>query len=139
MRKLAGLVVSLAIMTQGVFGATITGYCPCVACCGPTPDVSKTFPGLSCAGPRALEKGSIVYIEDVGFRVVTDRTHIKYDGRFDVCFQTHREALKQGKSLNQTVLLIWSPSGGYTLSVPVAVTQDGNIRVNAVRALIYTQ
>ena len=62
-------------------------------------------PGITVAGPRSIPFGTRVWIEGVGVRVVQDRLARKYDGRFDVFFASHKEALRFGKrSLKVKVL-----------------------------------
>jgi len=53
--------------------------------------------GRSCAGPRSLPLGTVVWIDGVGLRIVEDRTHKRYDGRFDVFMETEAECLQFGK------------------------------------------
>lgn len=53
--------------------------------------------GRSCAGPRNLPFGTVVWIDGVGLRIVEDRTHKRYDGRFDVFMETEAACLQFGK------------------------------------------
>lgn len=59
---------------------------------------SGTWPkvGRTCAGPRWIPFGTRVYIQGVGWRVVEDRTHIRFNGRFDIFMGTEQECLKWG-------------------------------------------
>lgn len=80
---------------------TVTAYCACVKCCGKWaggPTASGVIPkqGETVAGPRNIKFGTVVEIEGLGKRVVQDRTAKKYDGRIDVFFSDHKEALKFG-------------------------------------------
>lgn len=89
---------------------TVTAYCPCSKCCGrwsggPTASGKMPVAGITVAGPRSIPFGTRVWIEGVGVRVVQDRLARKYDGRFDLYFATHAEALRFGKrSLKVKVL-----------------------------------
>ena len=89
---------------------TVTAYCPCKVCCGqwaggPTASGKMPVAGITVAGPRSIPFGTRVWIEGVGERVVQDRLARKYDGRFDVFFASHKEALRFGKrSLKVKVL-----------------------------------
>ena len=89
---------------------TVTAYCPCKVCCGqwaggPTASGRMPVAGITVAGPRSIPFGTRVWIEGVGVRVVQDRLARKYDGRFDLYFATHAEALRFGKrSLKVKVL-----------------------------------
>jgi 3D (Asp-Asp-Asp) domain-containing protein len=81
---------------------TVTAYCPCKVCCGqwaggPTASGKMPVVGVTCAGPRRIPFGTRVRIEGLGERVVQDRLARKYDGRFDVFFASHKEALRFGK------------------------------------------
>ena len=81
---------------------TVTAYCPCKVCCGqwaggPTASGKMPVAGITVAGPRSIPFGTRVWIEGVGERVVQDRLARKYDGRFDVFFASHKEALRFGK------------------------------------------
>ena len=81
---------------------TVTAYCPCKVCCGqwaggPTASGKMPKAGVTCAGPRRIPFGTRVRIEGLGERVVQDRLARKYDGRFDVFFASHKEALRFGK------------------------------------------
>jgi len=89
---------------------TVTAYCPCKVCCGkwsggPTASGKMPKPGITVAGPRSIPFGTRVWIEGVGVRVVQDRLARKYDGRFDLYFSSHADALRFGKrSLKVRVL-----------------------------------
>jgi 3D (Asp-Asp-Asp) domain-containing protein len=77
--------------------ATITAYCCCPICCGPhatglAANGRPPVEGETCAGPRSLPLGTIVSIEGVGLRRVTDRTAKRFDGRFDIYFAEHQAA-----------------------------------------------
>jgi 3D (Asp-Asp-Asp) domain-containing protein len=89
---------------------TVTAYCPCKVCCGkwsggPTASGKMPKPGITVAGPRSIPFGTRVLIEGVGERVVQDRLARKYDGRFDLYFSSHKEALRFGKRTLQVRIL----------------------------------
>ena len=106
------LLLVLLLLASSLHAETITAYCCCDICCGPRKDLlpskkghsSKRLAangkppveGVTCAGPRRLPLGTVVWIEGVGRRVVTDRTARRYDGRFDVYFNSHRDAKRFG-------------------------------------------
>lgn len=87
--------------TNQVF--TVTAYCGCVKCCGKWAATHKTADGhtpkegITCAAPRSVPFGTKLDIEGVGTRIVQDRLAKKYDGRIDIYFAKHSEALKFGK------------------------------------------
>ena len=89
---------------------TVTAYCPCKVCCGqwsggPTASGKMPKAGVTVAGPRRIPFGTRVWIEGVGERVVQDRLARKYDGRFDLYFSSHKEALRFGKRTLQVRIL----------------------------------
>jgi len=57
-----------------------------------------TYPvqGRTCAGPRWIPLGTVVYIEGVGERIVEDRTNIRYNGRYDVYMNSEDDCLEFG-------------------------------------------
>ena len=59
---------------------------------------SGTWPkeGRTCAGPRNIPFGTVVWIEGVGERIVEDRLALKYDNRYDVFMATENECLEWG-------------------------------------------
>lgn len=80
----------------------VTAYCACRLCCGASADgvtASGVEPvqGVTVAAPRAVPFGTRVHIEGIGWRTVQDRTARRYDGRFDVYFTRHRDAVRFGK------------------------------------------
>ena len=89
---------------------TVTAYCPCKVCCGqwaggPTASGRMPVAGITVAGPRSIPFGTRVWIEGVGVRVVQDRLARKYDGRFDLYFSSHADALRFGKRTLQVRIL----------------------------------
>ena len=59
---------------------------------------SGTWPkeGRTVAGPRNVPFGTVVWIDGIGERVVEDRTHQRYDGRYDVYMDSETECLNWG-------------------------------------------
>lgn len=82
---------------------TITAYCACNKCCGRWSKTSTTSAGTkpaagrTAAGPRYIPLGTVVYIAGVGVRTVEDRTARRYDGRWEIYFDTHQSAKAFGK------------------------------------------
>ena len=77
-------------------------YCACRKCCGKwadgfTASGAKATEGVTCAASRNIPFGTKLNIEGVGVRVVQDRLAPKYDGRIDIFFNSHKDALKFGK------------------------------------------
>ena len=54
--------------------------------------------GVTCAASRRFPLGTVLLIEGIGKRIVTDRLHIRFDAdRVDLPFETGREdALRWG-------------------------------------------
>lgn len=83
----------------------VTAYCACTICCGPGAPkrtASGHWPkqGVTVAAPRWLPLGTPVQIELAGGWkqfLAQDRTAKKFNGRFDVYFDSHKEALRFGK------------------------------------------
>jgi len=90
--------------------AIATAYCCCLACCadgdGLTAAGTRPVQGVTVAAPRSVPLGTRVFISWPGgggwFRV-EDRTSKKYDGRWDVYFNRHSDALKFGIKRNAVV------------------------------------
>ena len=70
------------------------------------PTASGTMPvvGRTVAGPRWIPLGTKVWIEGVGERIVEDRTHIRFNGRYDVFMDSEAECLEWG--IQQRVVII---------------------------------
>ena len=87
--------------------AIATAYCACVLCCGPTapnPTASGKWPveGVTIAAPRSVKLGTRVRVTVPGSSfnhvyTVQDRTAKRFDGRWDIFFNSHQTALKWGK------------------------------------------
>lgn len=88
--------------------AIVTAWCACSLCCGPLaprPTASGLWPraGRTVAGPRSVPLGTPVIIAGRRY-VVEDRTARRYDGRFDIYFDTHKEALRFGKQRHNVTI-----------------------------------
>ena len=87
-------------MTTNSYAAILTAFCACRVCCGPgavgiTASGAKPQTEHTIAGPRSIPLGSTVIIGHRTYRV-EDRTALRYDGRFDIYFRTHKEAREFG-------------------------------------------
>jgi len=73
----------------------ITGYDICVECCGKTDGVTasmtKAIVGRTCAAPRNIPFGTVLYIEGVGERIVEDRGGAIRGNKIDVLCNNHKE------------------------------------------------
>ena len=102
---------------------TITAYCACNKCCGKwsktgTASVgTKPTAGRTAAGPRHIPLGTVVYIAGVGRRVVEDRTARRYDGRWEIYFNSHQSAKAFGKR-ELKVYVLQQPSLARKISRP---------------------
>ena len=96
------ITLSIFLLACAASAETITAYCACAKCCG------KNAKGITAAGTRPIEGrtiaasrniplGTRIRIEGIGWRVVEDRTARRFDGRVDIYFRSHDEALKFGK------------------------------------------
>ena len=96
-------IVTLSILLACTASAeTITAYCACRKCCGPnakgiTASGTRPTEGRTVAAARSIPLGTRIHIEGIGWRVVEDRTARRYDGRVDVYFKSHNDALQFGK------------------------------------------
>ena len=90
--------------------AICTAFCPCKICCGPLAKgitASGKFPaqGRTIAVPRNIPLGTKIEIAGKLY-IAEDRTARKYDGRFDIYFDSHEMARKFGIRTNQVT--IWA-------------------------------
>jgi 3D (Asp-Asp-Asp) domain-containing protein len=81
---------------------TATAYCSCEKCCGHNHGITKSgeeaVEGLTVAADwNVLPKGSLVEIENIGYRVVQDTGNAIKGNRIDVYFDKHEDAVKFGK------------------------------------------
>ena len=83
--------------------ATVTAYCPCRLCCGGHADGITASghwirPGdRFVAGPPGLPFGTLIDVPGYGLVPVLDRGGAITEGRLDVFFPTHGEALEWGR------------------------------------------
>lgn len=92
-----------------IITATITAYCACKLCCGPnakgiTANGHKPKPAYTIAASRKIKLGTQVIIAGRPY-VVEDRLAKRYDSRFDIYFNTHREALQFGIKTQQVTII----------------------------------
>jgi 3D (Asp-Asp-Asp) domain-containing protein len=81
------------------FVATVTAYTS-------SPDETDNTPHITASGartregiiacPRKYEFGTLFYIEGKGLYECQDRTHPRFDDRFDIWMKTKKEAFKWG-------------------------------------------
>lgn len=85
--------------------ALVSAYCACgmfAACPSGTLTASCDVPvaGITVAAPRSVPLGSVVQITLANGqtlrRIVQDRTHRRFDGRFDIFMASHAEAMRFG-------------------------------------------
>lgn len=87
----------VVIDNSGWFMATVTKYSPLETCnevCI-TADGREASVGL-IACPRAVPFGAKVQIEDTTYECA-DRTHLRFDGRYDIFTESYEEAILWGK------------------------------------------
>ena len=92
----------------------ITAYCPCVRCCGKTDGITAdgTYaPGSSeriVAAPKEIPFGARLWIEGVGVAVVHDRGRAITQGRLELFFGKHKDALQWG--VKHRKVFLWTDS-----------------------------
>ena len=94
--------LSILLLACAASAETITAYCACRKCCGKsatgiTAAGTRPVEGRTVAAARSIPLGTRIHIEGLGWRTVEDRTAKRFDGRVDVYFESHAEALKFGK------------------------------------------
>jgi len=99
--------------TNEILQATITAYCACTKCCGPkaadiTASEKAPIAGITIAVPRSIPLGSRITIGAHAY-IAQDRTARRFDGRFDIYFATHKEALRFGKQTNKVTIITHDP------------------------------
>lgn len=90
--------------------AILTAYCTCTLCCGPKAtglcaDGTTPVQGVTIAAPRNIPLGSTVTIGTNAYRV-SDRTAKRFNGRFDIFFASHKDALRFGIRTNKITINI---------------------------------
>lgn len=85
-----------------------TAYCP-NGCCGSsggrTATGRKAEYGIVAVDPRVIPLGSNLYIDRYGFAIAADTGRKIKGTRIDLCFPTHREALRFGRKTIKVLLL----------------------------------
>lgn len=90
------------MMMTNLLLAVVTAY---VWTGSPCANGSWPVAGVTCAGPRWVPLGTRVCIEGVGIRTVTDRTALRFDGRFDVFMDSRKAAIRFGKQTLKVKIL----------------------------------
>lgn len=106
------------MLTNILTNITITAYCACKLCCGPTAkgitaNGNKPVQGITIAASRTIPFGSRVTstalpknVSSTQTLVVQDRLSGRYDSRFDIYFDKHSDAKQFGIKTNQIVTII---------------------------------
>ena len=85
----------------------LTAYCGCALCCGkanqPCADGKMPVQGVTIAAPRSVPLGTRVVVLGHEY-IVQDRTARRFNGRWDIYFQTHKDALRFGKKTNNVTI-----------------------------------
>lgn len=90
--------------------ANVSAYCSCQICTeenspevgghGLTAAGTEPLPGNTCAADwRVFPKGTLLDIEGVGVRIVTDRGGAIRENRLDLYMSSHDEALRFGRKM----------------------------------------
>ena len=103
------MLLLLLLAAPAAHSDTITGYCACPKCCGKnakgiTAAGTRPMQGRTVAASRSIPLGTRIHIEGLGWRVVEDRTARRYDGRVDIYFASHKDALNWGIKQRKTVI-----------------------------------
>ena len=99
-----------SIVRHDVRTFRVTAYCPCEKCCGRFADGITASghvikPGdRFVAAPKDMKFGTMVTIPGYGKVSVEDRGGAITDGRLDVYFDTHQEALNWGVQILEVKL-----------------------------------
>ncbi|MFN3421764.1 MAG: 3D domain-containing protein [Armatimonadota bacterium] len=98
----AGSIHRLRLMTM-----VATAYCP-NRCCGSsggrTATGRKAEYGIVAVDPRVIPLGTTLYVDRYGFAIAADTGRKIKGARIDLCFPTHREALKFGRKTVKVLL-----------------------------------
>lgn len=89
-------------MITNIITATITAYCSCKLCCGSnakgiTAANVKPTQGITIAAPRKYLLRSTKVVINGHTYTIQDRLAKRFDNRFDIYFNSHKEALQFGK------------------------------------------
>ena len=78
-----------------------TAYCKCAKCCGKSNGVTATGRqaryGVIAVDPRVIGLGTRVYVEGYGSAIAADIGGAIKGDKIDLCFNSHKEALKWGR------------------------------------------
>lgn len=95
------IIAATILVAVSAQAETITAYCACRKCTkgtGITASGRKPVEGRTVAASRSIPLGTKIHIGGgIGWRVVEDRLAKRFDGRVDIYFRSHAEALKFGK------------------------------------------
>ncbi|MCS7265008.1 MAG: 3D domain-containing protein [Armatimonadetes bacterium] len=85
-----------------------TAYCP-NGCCGSpsgrTATGRKAEYGIIAVDPRVIPLGTTLYVDRYGFAIAADTGRKIKGARIDLCFPTHKEALRFGRRSVKVLLL----------------------------------
>ena len=85
-----------------------TAYCPrrcCGSAGGRTATGRRAEYGTVAVDPRVIPLGSALYVDRYGFAIAADTGRLIRGNRIDLCFPTHREALRFGRRTVRVLLL----------------------------------
>ncbi|MCX7642423.1 MAG: 3D domain-containing protein [Armatimonadetes bacterium] len=85
-----------------------TAYCP-RGCCGSSSGRTATGRraeyGIVAVDPRVIPLGTTLYVDRYGFAIAADTGRKIKGARIDLCFPTHKEALRFGRKTVKVLLL----------------------------------
>lgn len=85
-----------------------TAYCP-NRCCGSSNGRTATGRraeyGIVAVDPRVIPLGSVLYVDGYGFAIAADTGRLIKGLRIDLCFPSHREAVRFGRRTLRVLLL----------------------------------
>lgn len=108
--------VERADSSQGTYLGrfVLTGYCPCIICCGKTNGITASgthaMPGHTIAADSRFAFGTKMIINGIVY-TVEDRGGAIVGNHIDIFFQTHQEAVNFGKQVADVFLYTGSSTG----------------------------
>lgn len=85
-----------------------TAYCP-HSCCGSSHGRTATGRraeyGVVAVDPRVIPLGTFLYVDRYGFAIAADTGRKIKGNRIDLCFPTHREAMRYGRRKVKVLIL----------------------------------